>query len=73
MVWIGPFRTGLWRDLVVQRPSSTDPLPTGGLTVIFPTNAPVDTGTTYYSGEIGVALSRGDVQKFSVAFHKAVV
>lgn len=64
------FPTG---SMTVQRPTTTDPVLTAGLTVLFPSAAPVDTGTTYVTGEIGVTLTRGDVQKTSVTFHKFVV
>ena len=66
----GDFPSG---TMTLQRPTSTDPLPIGLLTITFPTGAPVDTSTTYYAGELGSLLTRADVQKFSVAFHKAVV
>ena len=66
----GDFPTG---TMTVQRATTSDPILTAGLTVIFPSGAPVDTGTTYITGEIGAMLTRGDVQKFSVTFHKYVV
>ena len=66
----GDFPTG---SMTLQRVTSTDPLPSGLLTITFPAGAPVDTSTTYYYGESGSALTRGDVQKFNATFHKAVV
>ena len=60
-------------SMTVQRPTSTALLPSGGMTIGFPTGAPVDnTATLYYVGEVSPAVTRGDVQKFSVAFHTAV-
>ena len=63
------FPTG---TMTIQRATSSDAIWGAGLTIVFPANAPVDTGTTYWTGEVGASLARGDVQKFSVAFHKAV-